>query len=178
MAWRCSGQSSRGRGRVLRAVRLRQQVPPRTRSRKGPDNRLAASSWRPDAGSELAEMGPNRGRSSGEQIADQTAYGGAGTDFLWCELLSRAKGVIGLLVFAPLAERLRGVHEERCLSLGHGQLLQVHFAGVVDRRPGVAEADRDVDSVKEDVGGPERGPPVVVIAAEAGAGLPGLVQQG
>ena len=53
-------------------------------------------------------MGPKRGRRSGEQITDQAAYGGAGADFLRCELLSRAKGVIGLLVFAPLAERLRG----------------------------------------------------------------------
>ena len=45
-------------------------------------------------------MGPNRGRRSGEQIADQAAHGGAGADFLRCELLSRAKGVIGLRVFA------------------------------------------------------------------------------
>src|SRR5216110_133472 len=102
LVWRRSGRSSRGRGRVLQAFRLRLPVRLRTRSRREPGPCLGASRQRPDARGELAEMRPDRGWCGGEQVADQAAHGWAGTNFLRCEFLSGAQGVEGLLVLAPL----------------------------------------------------------------------------
>ena len=103
---------------------------------------------RPDLGGELAQVRADRGRRGSEQVADQAADGGPGSDLLGCELVGGAQGVVGLLVLAPLGERLGGIDAERCLALGDGQQVEVHLASVADRGSGVSEADRDVDPVE------------------------------
>ena len=117
------------------------------------------------------------GGATVNKVADERPDHRPRGDFLRRGALRGAEHAVGLVVSAPLVVRACGIDEQARLALGDGDHARVDPACQIDRGPGVAERDSDVNPVKRDIDTAERRTAEVGVGADLARGGFRFVEQ-